>query len=192
MKDESHLQVFTMAHAAQSLALVWVDSDPVSQLSRVCDVLRRMPRCVDPQDRVALALIVRDIAYAFAQAEEPRALPIEARLRRATVADIHLVRALAFMQREFVSPDLSLRAVADRCRISPAYLSHLFSVKTGHGFLTHLTAIRLLHSAFRLATSPLSIEEVADKCGWKSTAKLDHAFRQWFYMTPGEFRRWST
>lgn len=94
------------------------------------------------------------------------------------------------IRREFANPALDLQRVAEQCHLSAPYLSSLISTDTHHGFRTHLSVIRTLHAAHLLATTALSIAEVADKSGFKSTTVLDHAFRKRFGLTPGQFRRW--
>jgi transcriptional regulator GlxA family with amidase domain len=185
-------EIVTVAQKVQTLALVWLEREPAIVLPRVCDVLREIPHFEETQDRVALAVMVRRVAEAFVRSRPLRELNGAARLRRTHVSDVHVGRALQIIRQEFARPDLGLRRVADACRVSPAYLSRLMTVTTRYGFRTHLSVVRLLHAAHLLATTPLSIEEVADQCGWRSTAILDHEFKRWFSMPPGEFRRWAT
>lgn len=190
LSRELHLEVFQFAQKAQTLAAVLMEDDPVRRLPRVWDVLCDAPRCDRDEDRVVLAVIIRRMAEAFFDAERPRELSLDARLRRAHVRDVHAARALECIRREFSNAALDLRWTADRCHLSVSYLSHLLSVNTRYGFHAHLGAIRILHSARLLATTPLSVEEVADKSGFGSTAALDREFRRRFDMTPSEFRRW--
>ncbi len=185
-------EIVTIAQKVQTLALVWLEPELAIVLPRVCDVLLEIPYFEVTQDRVALAVMIRRVAEAFVRARPLRELTVEARLRRTHVSDVHVGRALQVIRLEFARPDLGLRRVADTCRVSPAYLSRLLTVSTRHGFRTHLSVVRLLHAAHLLTTTPLSIEEVADQCGWRSTAVLDHEFKRWFWMPPGEFRRWAT
>jgi AraC-like DNA-binding protein len=137
-------------------------------------------------------VIVRRIVDAFYEAERPRELRLDARLRRARLRDVHTVRAMEHLRTGFTNPRLNLREVADKCRISAPYLSHLLSANTNHGFRKHLGGLRLLYAAHQLATTALSIEEVVDRSGFNNTAALDHGFKKFFHMTPGEFRRWGT
>jgi AraC-like DNA-binding protein len=160
-------------------------------LPGVWDVLSEVPRCDHDDDRVVLAVILRRLSEAFVRAERPRELPPEARIRRVHVSDVHCSRALECIRREFANSALDLRAVANKCRLSAPYLSHLISVSTRYGFHAHLSGVRILHAANGLATTPLSIQEAADNSGFKSTTVLDHEFKTRFCMTPSEFRRWA-
>lgn len=191
MTTEPHAEIFAFTQRVQALALVLLEPDPVRRLSGAWDVLSQIPRCDHDDDRVVLSVILRRLAEALCHAESPRELSPEERLRRAHVSDVHCSRALACIRREFANPALDLRAAANKCRLSAPYLSHLISVRTGHGFHTHLSWIRILHGICLLASSPLTIEEVADQSGFKSASVLDHEFRKRFYMTPSELRRWA-
>jgi AraC-like DNA-binding protein len=188
---ESHAGIFQFAQRAQTLALVFLEPDPVRRLPGVWDVLAEAPRCDRDDDRAVLAEILRRLAGAFVRAARPRELPPETRLRRAKLSDVHCSRALECILREFADAALNLGAAARRCGVSAPYLSHLISVSTRHGFHTHLSGVRILHAAHLLATAPLSIQEVADKSGFGNTSALDREFKKRFNMTPGEFMRWA-
>jgi len=188
---EPHAEIFAFAQRAQTLAGVLLEPDPLRRLPGVWDVLSEAPRCNRDDDRCVLAVILRRLAEAFVRAERPRELPPEARIRRVHVSDVHCARALECVRREFANSALDLRAAADTCRVSAPYLSHLISVSTRHGFHAHLSGIRILYAINLLATTPLSIQEAADKSGFKSTTLLDHQFKRRFRMTPSEFRRWA-
>ena len=191
MTTEPHAEIFAFAQKAQTLATVLLEPDPVRRWPGVWDVLSEVPRCDREDDRVVLAMILRRLSEAFVRAEHPRELPPEARIRRVHVSDVHCSRALECVRREFANSALDLRGAANKCRLSAPYLSHLISVSTRHGFHTHLSGIRILYAVNVLATTALSIQEAAEKSGFKSTTVLDHEFKRRFCMTPSEFRRWA-
>jgi AraC-like DNA-binding protein len=192
LTDESHSATFAYARKAQMLGLVWLDPDPVRRLPQVWDVLREIPRCHRDTDRVVLAIIVRRIAEAFFKTQRRLDLTPEARLHRKSVQDVHTVRALEYVCREFANCNISVRGIAAKCQLSPPYVSHLITTNTRYSCREHLGAIRVLHAAYALATSALSVKEVANHSGYRHTAALDHEFQKRFFMTPGEFRRWAT
>ncbi len=138
-----------------------------------------------------LSVILRRLADALVQAECSRELSPGERLRRAHISDVHCSRVLLSIRREFANPGLDLRTVASQGRLSAPYVSHLLSVTTGHVFHAHLSWIRILHAVRLLVSTPLSIEEVADKSGFRSASGLDHEFKKRFHMTPSELRRWA-
>jgi AraC-like DNA-binding protein len=190
--SELHAEVFAFAQKAQALALILLEPDPMRRLPGTWDVLSDLPRCDRNDDRVVLSIILQRLAEAFFRADSSRELSLEARLRRVKVGDVHCARVLDCIRRDFGNPGLDLRVAATKCRLSAPYISHLLSITTRHGFQTHLAWIRILHVVRLLVSSTLSIEEIADSSGFKSTSVLDREFRKRVNMTPSEFRRWAS
>jgi AraC-like DNA-binding protein len=191
MLDEPHAQVFTFAQKAQTLGLTWLESDSIRRLPQVWSVLLQAPTCEAEDDLVVLAMIVRRIADAAVTAERRLHVTIASRQARAQVGHVHSLRALDAITSNFGNPKLGLTALALKCGVSGPHLSQVLKATTGHGLKTHLTGTRLLHAAHYLIDRSLSIQEVAALCGFYSTARLDHEFRKWFKMSPGQFRRWA-
>jgi AraC-like DNA-binding protein len=188
---EQHRDVFAFAQRAQTLAAVLLEPDPLRRWPGVWDFLAKAPRCSDDADRVVVAMILRRLAEAFLRVEEKQELPPTARLRRTSVADVHCSRALHCIRRDFANAALDLNRVAQECRLSAPYLSNLISVSTGYGLHTHLGGVRVLHSLGLLSASPLSVQEVVHKSGFKSTSAFDRELKHRFCITPSEFRRWA-
>ncbi|MDQ7250043.1 helix-turn-helix domain-containing protein [Dongia sedimenti] len=102
-----------------------------------------------------------------------------------------LHRMKAFVEERLHDPRLDIRAVADRFRVSPRYVSQLFrdEATTFNGF----TRQRRLERCRRLlelsrANAP-SIGEIAATVGFGSQAYLNKAFKRSFGTTPGDYRR---
>lgn len=85
---------------------------------------------------------------------------------------------------EFKSGGLDLASAAQRCQLSPPYLSTLISSTTGYRFRVHLTVVRWLYATHLLTTTGLRIKEVADRAGLGTTSAFDHEFQKRFHMTP--------
>ena len=69
--------------------------------------------------------------------------------------------ALAYLESSYASPGLRLDTVAKHVRVSSHHLSFLIKKETGQGFRRHLIAIRLEMAQHHLATSLMSIKEIA-------------------------------
>lgn len=102
-----------------------------------------------------------------------------------------LHRMKAFVEERLHDPRLDIRAVADKFRVSPRYVSQLFrdEATTFNGF----TRQRRLERCRRLlelsrANGP-SIGEIAATVGFGSQAYLNKAFKRSFGTTPGGYRR---
>lgn len=186
-----HVEILGYVQIVQALAEVWRHSDPSRRLPPVWDVIFSSPRSHSEEDRVLLAVLLRRIAEEFCSSTSTRPVAIGDRLQRRHSDELHVVRALKLIQREFGKAELSLTSVAAECGVSAPYLSHLLTARTRHHFRTHLKGTRLLQASHLLFSSTYSIKGVADRCGFRSTSAFNHAFREVFEMTPGEFRRWT-
>lgn len=98
----------------------------------------------------------------------------------------HFVSMLAVIDSD---PRAGARQVAERVGLHPHYASYLFGRATGLS-LTQYIRRRHLECAQRLvATSAISIAEVADICGFRDLSTFYRAFVKEFRLTPGAIRR---
>ena len=111
------------------------------------------------------------------------------RLRQNVYArDLPLVRkAMDFIEQNF-SSDISLNLVAEKVHLSPAYLSRIFSRKTGVSFSEYLTEVRLKQAKQRLSLSNASIDEIAVATGFSSNSYFTAVFKKHAGLTPSEYR----
>lgn len=187
--NEPHVAPFILAHRAQQLALLWIEpADPARGLSRVWDVFYSVPRCGVREDRAVVAEILRRILLAFRARRLGADDSVHSRLHRSGGCDLHVARTLAYLARRFNANDVCLEAAARECGVSAPYLSHLIAQVTGYGFRTHLRGLRVACAGDLLATTPLSIKEVARESGFVRVTAMDREFELWFHMSPSEFR----
>jgi len=73
--------------------------------------------------------------------------------------------------------------------LSRSRFEHLFSGETGTGFKPTLRQIRLSNSQSLLATSNLSIKEIAGLVGFRSAAAFSRAFNEYYGEPPSHWRR---
>lgn len=97
-------------------------------------------------------------------------------------------RALAFIQGHFTRP-LTLEDVAREVHVSTYYLSHLLSRETGRSFTEHLADMRLRRAKHLLATTDLSVGEVAGGAGFSDGNYFARVFKRETGLTPSEYRR---
>lgn len=98
-----------------------------------------------------------------------------------------LMAAQKRVDQDFDKP-LAVSGLAEELNITPNYLSALFTQSLGISFRRYLQETRLNHAQLLLQNPALSIKEIADVCGFKSTPAFNHLFRKVFAMTPTAYR----
>lgn len=98
-----------------------------------------------------------------------------------------LVRALADYDPE-ADGDFSLHGLAERLGLSSRQTARLVRGETGRSFRELKAAARLERARKLLASSDLSILEVALRAGWNSASQFHEAFRQSGGVTPARYR----
>jgi AraC-like DNA-binding protein len=82
----------------------------------------------------------------------------------------------------------SLDRLAERLDLSPRHTARLVRSETGRSFRELKAAARLERARELLATSDLSILEVALRAGWNSASQFHDAFRRHVGVTPARYR----
>jgi transcriptional regulator GlxA family with amidase domain len=97
------------------------------------------------------------------------------------------VRALADYDPE-ADGDFSLHGLAERLGLSSRQTARLVRGETGRSFRELKSAARIERAQKLLASSELSILEVALRAGWTSASQFHEAFRQSVGVTPARYR----
>jgi len=98
-----------------------------------------------------------------------------------------LVRTLAAYDPE-ADGEFSLHGLAERLGLSSRQTARLVRGETGRSFRELKAAARLERARKLLASSDLSILEVALRAGWNSASQFHEAFRQSVGVTPARYR----
>ena len=105
------------------------------------------------------------------------------------------LRAVDFIE-EHLLESVALADAAKQAGFSLHYFSRLFRVLTGETFGSYLRARRLTVAAERLAAGSAKagagapkLIELAFDCGYDSQEAFTRAFKRWFGVTPGAYRR---
>jgi AraC family transcriptional activator FtrA len=83
---------------------------------------------------------------------------------------------------------ISVAQLANRACMSKRTLSRRFVETTGTSPLDWITALRVRRAKDMLETTALSMEEIADRCGFGSAATLRHHFRARVKLSPNGYR----
>jgi two-component system response regulator YesN len=97
-------------------------------------------------------------------------------------------QGVRYMEKEFHRPELSLKEVAEHVGRNPAYFSHLLSRQKKVTFRELLRTIRIRHACRLLASSSLSIQEIASRCGFPNANHFSRVFKEMTGTTPREYR----
>jgi transcriptional regulator GlxA family with amidase domain len=90
---------------------------------------------------------------------------------------------------EHLDTDLTVPALAARCAMSPRHFARQFRAETGTTPAAYVEALRLDEARRLLATSDLTVAEVARRVGFGSDTVLHRAFARALRTTPGAYRR---
>jgi len=96
-------------------------------------------------------------------------------------------RLLEWAQRR-LQERISVADLASQAGMSTRTLSRRFAETTGEGPLEWLNGLRVRLAKDLLETTSLSVEEIAEKCGFGSTPTLRHHFRATVRLSPNRYR----
>ena len=99
-----------------------------------------------------------------------------------------LITQIQFWMRTNLSSTLSLNKIADNFSISHRTFTRRFKAATGNTPLEYWKKMRLEAAQELLASSNLSIQEVAFQIGFQDQANLTRLFKQTLNLTPREYR----
>ena len=88
----------------------------------------------------------------------------------------------------FSDSAFSLSQAADELHFSSSYLSFIFKQQTGTNFIDALNDRRLLHACLLLRTTALTVQSIAEECGYSSAGYLNRVFKKKYDQTPGQYR----
>ncbi|MGG1516545.1 response regulator [Paenibacillus oryzisoli] len=84
--------------------------------------------------------------------------------------------------------ELSLQFVADKLRIHPAWLSHIFKKETGQAFSDYIIDLKISKAKLLLLESNLKIYEIAAEIGYQDLQHFGKVFKKRTGLSPKEFR----
>lgn len=106
---------------------------------------------------------------------------------RTTVISELLAPALAYIHGHFAD-DISLNDLAEMCGISKSHFIRSFKRYVGCTPHEYLLQYRLRQSKRLLLSSDLTVEQIAEDCGFNSASHFARAFRQETDISPTAFR----
>lgn len=96
-------------------------------------------------------------------------------------------RAFTYIKEHYSEP-ISLTSVADEMGVAPAYLSTVFHREIGSGYSRTLLKIRMEEAARQLTSTTLQVQQIAQNVGFVSAKHFTHVFREYYKISPMEYR----
>lgn len=97
--------------------------------------------------------------------------------------------AIEQIEKLYLNSDLSLILVAEKLRITPNYLSQLFSKKQGVTFKRYLQQYRIQQAEKMLLETDYPISEIAEMNGFVDSNYFIKVFREHTALTPFKYRK---
>ncbi|HEY5944696.1 MAG TPA: helix-turn-helix domain-containing protein [Kofleriaceae bacterium] len=101
---------------------------------------------------------------------------------------MRLEATLQYLRENFAEP-LPLPVVARKAGFSVPTFSRVFRRATGRSFLPYVRALRVEHAKNLIVTTPMSIDQIAQACGFQSQHHLIRSFKKATNQTPGAYRK---
>ncbi|WP_236608784.1 PocR ligand-binding domain-containing protein [Thermacetogenium phaeum] len=98
-------------------------------------------------------------------------------------------KAVAYIENNYSSPDLSLEEISKNCYISPAYLSRLFKKKKGYTLMEHIRNVRIDRAKILLQDRDRTMSEIARSVGYSDRTYFCKIFKQVVGLSPNEYRK---
>lgn len=97
-------------------------------------------------------------------------------------------RIISYIEGNYSDPNLSLTQTAEVIGITPSYLSHYLKQQISDNFLSILRSIRIQKAEALLASTQMTLDEIAHAVGYANAAALTYNFKKLHTMAPGQFR----
>jgi AraC family transcriptional activator FtrA len=89
---------------------------------------------------------------------------------------------------EKLHKQITVEQLAKEAHMSMRTLSRRFAETTGTSPLDWITVLRVRRAKDLLETTTLSVEEIAEQCGFRTAAVLRHHFRTRVKLSPNVYR----
>jgi AraC-like DNA-binding protein len=99
-----------------------------------------------------------------------------------------VARAIDYMEKHFLD-DLSVKEIAAAAYYSEHYFNQLFREATNLSPHAYLRKLRITFAENLLASTDMTIEAMAENCGFNSTQSFIRGFRQQCGCAPGQYRK---
>ncbi len=100
-------------------------------------------------------------------------------------------KALRFIAQHYDDPGIGADMIGDALGLSASYVSRLLRQNTGMGVVDYIHSARLKKAKELLASTDLSVDDIATTVGFSSRWTLTRSFKRYEDTTPGAYREGS-
>lgn len=100
--------------------------------------------------------------------------------------DVEKIKKYIF---EHFADDLSLENIAQGCFVSVTHLQKAFKEQAGVSVKQYCASMRITNACRMLLSSKLSVNKIAEKCGFNDLKNFYRQFKSMVGKTPAEFRK---
>ncbi len=97
-------------------------------------------------------------------------------------------RLLDYIEKNYLSLDISLTSIAEMFDMTPSYLSRFFREKTGMNFIDYLSEKRMSEACRLLKYSSMKVKDIMEHVGYMDIASFTRKFKHRIGMSPGKYR----
>ncbi len=131
----------------------------------------------DIEEMISIILQVRDKSRAY----------MEKGSQEVQTKDI-ATKVIAFIDQNSKDRNLSVSMVADTFQMSISNLSHQFKALTNMNISDYITDKKYIYVKELLLDTDYSVQKIADMMGYNQTTSFIRKFKQYYGMTPSEYR----
>ena len=99
-----------------------------------------------------------------------------------------VLKAVAFIRRNYHDKDISLQKVSSEVALSHYYFSHIFKDELKITFIEYLTKIRMEAAAKMLKNRNLNVNQIAYAVGYQDPNYFSKVFKRYMKTSPIEYR----
>lgn len=99
----------------------------------------------------------------------------------------HIRAAVCYIHRHLSEP-LSLETISSEIHINSSYLSDLFKKEVGYNFCDYVHKQRIRTAKKLLTNTKLSIQDIAERCGYTNVGYFSTCFKKITQKSPSEYR----
>ncbi|WP_309121574.1 helix-turn-helix transcriptional regulator [Paenibacillus sp.] len=98
-------------------------------------------------------------------------------------------RAAAYIRQHALEGRLSLQQLAERLRIGPSQLTRRFQAAYGVSPVRYATEARLAKARALLSDAELTLDEIAEQCGFQNAVYFSRVFTKYMKSSPSAYRK---